>query len=48
MTCRYEKIILCSFHAEVKLKDYGSESIEVIDNGFGVEQRNFEGLSKTL
>ncbi|GFO28622.1 mismatch repair endonuclease pms2 [Plakobranchus ocellatus] len=30
---------------EVKLKDYGSESIEVIDNGFGVEEKNFEGLT---
>ncbi|XP_012939969.1 mismatch repair endonuclease PMS2 [Aplysia californica] len=30
---------------EVKLKDYGSESIEVTDNGAGVEEVNFEGLT---
>jgi DNA mismatch repair protein PMS2 len=31
---------------EVKLKDHGSELIEVIDNGSGVEAKNFVGLSK--
>ncbi|GAB0089739.1 PMS2 [Sergentomyia squamirostris] len=30
---------------EVKLKDYGSESIEVTDNGIGVEEENFKGLT---
>ncbi|XP_046563090.1 mismatch repair endonuclease PMS2-like [Haliotis rubra] len=30
---------------EVKLKEYGSESIEVSDNGTGVEEKNFEGLT---
>lgn len=31
---------------EVKVKEYGLESIEVSDNGGGVEESNFEGLSK--
>ncbi|XP_061191290.1 mismatch repair endonuclease PMS2-like isoform X2 [Saccostrea echinata] len=30
---------------EIKLKDYGLESIEVSDNGSGVEESNFEGLT---
>lgn len=30
---------------QIKLKEYGSESIEVIDNGLGVEEANFAGLS---
>lgn len=31
---------------EVKLRDQGIESIEVCDNGDGVSESNFEGLSK--
>jgi len=31
---------------EVRLKEYGSELVEVIDNGIGVQEENFEGLSK--
>lgn len=31
---------------EVKLKKQGLESIEVVDNGAGVEEKNFQGLSK--
>lgn len=31
---------------DIKLKDYGAELIEVSDNGCGVEEENFEGLSK--
>lgn len=31
---------------EIKLKEYGSEIIEVNDNGSGVVEENFEGLSK--
>ena len=31
---------------EVRLKEYGSEFVEVIDNGTGVQEENFEGLSK--
>lgn len=30
---------------EVKVREYGQESIEVSDNGSGVEESNFEGLS---
>lgn len=36
------------FYLEIKLKDYGLESIEVSDNGSGVEESNFEGLSMKL
>lgn len=31
---------------QIKLEEYGSESIEVIDNGCGVEEANFQALSK--
>lgn len=31
---------------EIKLKEFGETSIEVADNGSGVEESNFEGLSK--
>lgn len=31
---------------EVKLKESGAEQVEVSDNGKGVEEANFEGLSK--
>lgn len=31
---------------EIKLKGYGETSIEVADNGNGVEESNFEGLSE--
>ncbi|XP_026171374.1 mismatch repair endonuclease PMS2 isoform X2 [Mastacembelus armatus] len=30
---------------DVKLKDYGAEQVEVSDNGKGVEEANFEGLT---
>ncbi|PSN53684.1 Mismatch repair endonuclease PMS2 [Blattella germanica] len=30
---------------EVRLREYGSELVEVIDNGLGVEEENFEGLT---
>lgn len=29
---------------EIRLKDYGATSFEVIDNGCGVEEENFRGL----
>ncbi|ETE59430.1 Mismatch repair endonuclease PMS2, partial [Ophiophagus hannah] len=32
-------------NVEVKLKDYGADLIEVSDNGYGVEEDNFAGLS---
>lgn len=34
------------FVIEVRLKEYGTELVEVIDNGYGVSSDNFEGLSK--
>ncbi|XP_078611027.1 mismatch repair endonuclease PMS2-like [Branchiostoma floridae x Branchiostoma japonicum] len=30
---------------DVRLKEYGSELLEVVDNGSGVEESNFEGLT---
>ncbi|GAB1597623.1 mismatch repair endonuclease PMS2 [Argonauta hians] len=30
---------------EIKLKEYGSEQIEVTDNGYGVSENNFKGLT---
>ena len=32
--------------ADIRLKEYGSEILEVTDNGSGVEESNFQGLSK--
>ena len=31
--------------SDVRLKNYGSEMIEVIDNGCGVDEPNFQALS---
>ena len=31
--------------SDVRLKNYGSESVEVIDNGCGVDEGNFQALS---
>lgn len=31
---------------DIKLKDSGTELVEVSDNGKGVEEANFEGLSE--
>lgn len=33
---------------EVKLREYGQESVEVSDNGSGVEECNFEGMSNVI
>ncbi|XP_052132392.1 putative postmeiotic segregation increased 2-like protein 1, partial [Frankliniella occidentalis] len=30
---------------EIRLREYGSELVEVVDNGCGVEEANFEGLT---
>ena len=37
-----------SFLPEIRLKEYGRESIEVIDNGTGVEEENIKGLSESV
>lgn len=42
-----EVFIYCLF-SDVRLKNYGLESIEVIDNGVGVEECNFQALSELL
>lgn len=31
---------------DIKLKDFGAGQVEVSDNGKGVEEANFEGLSR--
>lgn len=31
---------------EIKLKDYGMDSIEVHDNGFGIQEKDFEVLAR--
>ena len=38
----------CIPFADIKLREHGSEAIEVSDNGVGVEEENFQGLSKLL
>lgn len=39
-------MVVYLIYLEVRLQDYGSKVIEVIDNGSGVEAKNIEGLSK--
>lgn len=45
MNIQNENTLLLNF-VDIKLKDHGAELIEVSDNGDGVEEENFEGLSK--
>lgn len=33
------------FHSDVRLREYGSELVEVSDNGSGVSEDNFEALA---
>ena len=33
---------------QIKLEEYGSKVIEVIDNGCGVNEDNFQALSMTI
>lgn len=33
---------------EIRLKEYGEELVEVLDNGSGVVEDNFSGLSKSF
>ena len=46
----FSSIILIDYHCtiivDVKLRDHGSKLVEVTDNGQGVEEKNFAGLSK--
>jgi hypothetical protein len=47
-TLQFRIPILWYDNAEVRLKNYGADAIEVIDNGSGVEECNFEALSEFL
>lgn len=38
--------LLRCFLAEVRFKDYGAESIEVIDNGTGIDPSNYDGVGE--
>ena len=40
--------MLLSAYPDVKLSDHGSRRIEVLDNGKGVQEDNFQGLSELL
>jgi hypothetical protein len=40
--------VFLSDSAEIRLKNYGADAVEVIDNGSGVEECNFEALSEFL
>ena len=38
-------IFFCLLFAEVRLKEHGSELVEVVDNGGGVTEENFQALT---
>ncbi|XP_035261656.1 mismatch repair endonuclease PMS2 isoform X2 [Anguilla anguilla] len=38
-------IVACVILVEIRLKEYGAEQVEVSDNGKGVDEANFEGLT---
>ena len=45
---RWSFAAYCVLFVEVRLKENGSECLEVVDNGSGVDEENFAALSKTI
>lgn len=37
-------IVMCSLIPDVRIKDHGLESIEVVDNGLGIEQEDWAAI----
>ena len=33
------------FHSDIRVKEYGSELVEVVDNGSGIDPENFQALT---
>jgi len=44
VTCWQQSTVVLLI-SDVRLKNYGSTMIEVIDNGYGVDEANFQALS---
>ena len=48
----YVLLVVCAcvltILAEVRLREYGAELVEVCDNGSGVQEQDFEGLGMAL